>query len=216
MGGEITVQFSKKWVKEDSQSRLERLKDSVKPEDPLKTRVEEARRLIQVQSKKLNSNLTKIKARDSFIFEKMTTAVQKHDINMCSALSKELADVRRTAKILSQTTVILDQLIIRLNTFGDKGDLVSNIAPVVGSIRNVQSGLAKVMPEAENAIGEIGSVLSDVVMNAGRLEGLTLDFKIANEDAEKILAEATAIADQKMESDFPKLPNLTKKISSDI
>ncbi|MCP8305418.1 MAG: hypothetical protein H3Z50_08160 [archaeon] len=205
------MRFSEKWVKDESKSRRERLKEMIKPAEPLKTRVEEARLKIQVQAKKLDTKLAKLKARDSFVFKKMVTAVQKHDVRMCTALSNELAEVRKTAKMVSQTKSVLEQITLRLNTIKDTGDIVVTLAPVVGSIRNVQSGLSRVMPEAEYEMGEISSVLSDVVMNAGRLGGFVLNFEVANEDAEKILEEASAVAEQKMKEDFPKLPTLAGK-----
>ncbi|MCP8312694.1 MAG: Snf7 family protein [Candidatus Methylarchaceae archaeon HK02M1] len=205
------MRFSDKWVKNESKSRSERLKEMIKPTEPLKTRFEEARRKIEVQEKKLNTELAKLKARDSFVFKKMVTAVQKHDVNMCTALSNELAEVRKTAKIVSQTKNIFEQITLRLSTIKDTGDIVVTLAPVVGSIRNVRSGLARVMPEAEYEMREISSLLSDVVMNAGRLGGLILNFEVANEDAEKILEEASAVAEQKMKEDFPKIPKLAGK-----
>ncbi|MCP8322761.1 MAG: Snf7 family protein [Candidatus Methylarchaceae archaeon HK02M2] len=212
----MTVNFSKKWVKDELESRREKLKEAIKPAEPLKIRVKEAERKIKIQIKKLDMMLVKLRARDSFIFEKMVTAVKKHDLKMRNALLNEITEVRRTAKLVSQTKMLLEQITLRLNTIQNTGDLVVILAPVVSGIGKVRSGLARVIPETEYEIREISSVLSDVVMNAGRLEGITLNFEVANEDAEKILAEASAVAEHNMRDDFPKLPKLEKRSMSNV
>jgi division protein CdvB (Snf7/Vps24/ESCRT-III family) len=43
-------------------------------------------------------------------------------------------------------------------------------------------------------------------VEAAQASGSTLNFEAANEDAEKILAEASAVAEQRMKERFPELP----------
>jgi division protein CdvB (Snf7/Vps24/ESCRT-III family) len=49
-------------------------------------------------------------------------------------------------------------------------------------------------------------MLSNILVEAGQLGGLTLNFEAANEEAERILAEAAAVAEQRMKESFPELP----------
>jgi division protein CdvB (Snf7/Vps24/ESCRT-III family) len=73
-------------------------------------------------------------------------------------------------------------------------------------LNNVKRGIISVLPEAEREIGEIGNLLSSILVEAGQASGSTLNFEVANEDAEKILAEASAVAEQRMKEKFPELP----------
>jgi division protein CdvB (Snf7/Vps24/ESCRT-III family) len=73
-------------------------------------------------------------------------------------------------------------------------------------IRNVKQGLVGVLPEAESEIGEISGLLSSILVDAGTVGGYSLNFEAANEDAEKILAEASAVAEQRMREKFPEIP----------
>jgi division protein CdvB (Snf7/Vps24/ESCRT-III family) len=73
-------------------------------------------------------------------------------------------------------------------------------------IRSVRSGIISVLPEAEREINEISGLLSSILVDAGQVSGSTLNFEAANEDAEKILAEASAVAEQRMKEKFPELP----------
>jgi division protein CdvB (Snf7/Vps24/ESCRT-III family) len=74
-------------------------------------------------------------------------------------------------------------------------------------IRSVRQGLVSVLPEAEGEIGEISSLLSSVLVDAGSVGGYSLNFEAANEDAEKVLAEAAAVAESRMKEKFPEIPS---------
>ncbi|MCP8314830.1 MAG: hypothetical protein H3Z53_10755, partial [archaeon] len=100
---------------------------------------------------------------------------------------------------------------LRLNTVQDIGDMVATIAPAMSIIRNVRSGLVNFMPEAQHEMGEISNVLSTILVDAGQLGGTTLNFEAANEDAEKILAEASIVAEKRMKENFPELPMPTRE-----
>lgn len=49
-------------------------------------------------------------------------------------------------------------------------------------------------------------LLSGILIDAGTVGGYTLNFEAANEDAEKVLAEASAVAEQRMKEKFPEIP----------
>ncbi|NWG08745.1 MAG: hypothetical protein HXX80_00255 [Nitrososphaerales archaeon] len=199
-------QFTNKWKKPEGPKFKERLKDSVKPQDPLRPRLEQATRQIQAQVGRLDSTLSKLKERDTSLFNKVTASLQRHDAQMASSLSNELSEVRKMTKMVSQSKVALEQIEFRLGTVQSLGDVAATLAPVMGIVRSVRSGLVGVMPEAEHEIGEISGILSSILVDAGQLGGLTLNFEVANEDAEKILAEASAVAEQRMKEKFLELP----------
>jgi division protein CdvB (Snf7/Vps24/ESCRT-III family) len=63
-----------------------------------------------------------------------------------------------------------------------------------------------VFPEAESELGEIGNMLSGIMIEAGQGSGMTLSFDSVNEDAAKILTEASTVAEQRIKEKFPDLP----------
>jgi division protein CdvB (Snf7/Vps24/ESCRT-III family) len=81
------------------------------------------------------------------------------------------------------------------------------LTPAMSVIRSVRQGLVSVLPEAEGEIGEISGLLSSILVDAGTVGGYSLNFEAANEDAEKVLAEAAAVAEQRMKEKFPEIPS---------
>ena len=198
--------FAGKWEKQNSQSFGGRVKDSVKNPGPLKPRLDLAVRQIQVQVAKLDSTSTKLRERDNSIFNKVVTSLQKHDTQHASVFANELAEIRKMNKMVTQAKLALEQIVLRLNTVTELGDIVVTLTPAMSVIRNVKQGLVGVLPEAENEIGEISGLLSSILVDAGTVGGYSLNFEAANEDAEKIMAEASAVAESRMKERFPEIP----------
>ncbi|MGD0395330.1 MAG: Snf7 family protein [Nitrososphaerales archaeon] len=199
--------FAGKWEKQNNQSFGGKVKDSVRNPGPLKPRLDLAVRQIQVQVAKLDSTSTKLRERDNSIFGKVVASLQKHDTQHASVYANELAEIRKMNKMVTQAKLALEQIVLRLNTITELGDIVVTLTPAMAVIRNVKQGLVGVLPEAESEIGEISGLLSSILVDAGTVGGYSLNFEAANEDAERILSEASAVAEQRMKEKFPEIPS---------
>ena len=198
--------FAGKWEKQQNQNLGSKLKDSVRNPGPMKPRLDLAVRQIQVQIAKLDSTSTKLRERDNSIFNKVVGSLQKHDTQHASVFANELAEIRKMNKMVTQAKLALEQIVLRLNTITELGDIVVTLTPAMAVIRGVKQGLTGVLPEAESEIGEISGLLSSILVDAGTVGGYSLNFEAANEDAEKIMAEASAVAEQRMKERFPEIP----------
>ena len=201
-------EFTSKWAKSQKPTAADRIREAFQPAGPIKPKLDWARRQLQAEIQKLDSIIARLKKKDEEIFKRSVTAMQKHEAQFATALSNELAEVRKMGKLVTQAKLALEQIALRLSTVEDLGDVAVVLAPAAGIVRSIKSGLAGVMPEAESELGEINSMLSNILVEAGQLGGLTLNFEAANEEAEKILAEASAVAEQRIKQNFPDLPSL--------
>ena len=198
--------FEGKWIREQKPPVSDRVREAIRPPGPLKPRLEDAVRAIQAQIAKLEAVSAKQREKDAAIFNKVVAAIQKHDTQHASVYANELAEIRKMNKTVTSSKVALEQIALRLSTVTELGDLVVTLAPAMSVLRSVRSGIISVMPEAEREINEISGLLSSILVDAGTVSGTTLNFEAANEDAERILAEASAVAEQRMKEKFPELP----------
>ena len=198
--------FVDRWEKTESQSIGTRVKESVRPPGPLKPRLDAAIRSIQLQTQKLDIANQRFQERDRMMFSKVVDAYSKHDIDHAKIYANELAEIRKMSKMLMQAKMALEQIVMRLNTVTELGDIVVTLAPAMGVIRSVRTGISSLLPEAERELGDISTTLSSILIDAGQGAGLSLNFESANEDAMKILNEAAAVAEQKVKEKFPELP----------
>jgi division protein CdvB (Snf7/Vps24/ESCRT-III family) len=132
--------------------------------------------------------------------------MQIHDMQQGKMLSNELAQVRKTTKMISQLKMALEQIHMRLESTIDIGDVMVAIGPAMGALTRVKSGLSGVMPEVDTELGEINGVFSDIITNAGNMGNASLALDASGEDVDKILAEASAVAEQRMNDNFPDIP----------
>jgi division protein CdvB (Snf7/Vps24/ESCRT-III family) len=148
--------FSSNWVKDNSQNMSERLKQSIGPQQPLKPRIEFAKNKIQAQNQKLDGILEKLRGKEKALFNQVVSALQKHDAQHGKMLSNEIAQIRKTTKMISQLKMALEQIQLRLESTIDIGDVMVAIGPAMGALTRVRSGLAGVMPEVDRELGERG------------------------------------------------------------
>jgi division protein CdvB (Snf7/Vps24/ESCRT-III family) len=205
----MSDRFTKNWEKEKKDPMSTKIKEAVKPAAPLKPRIDAAIRGLQAQTNKLEQLQTRLTDRDKNIFAKVVDAYTKHDQAHASIYANELAEIRKMSKMIMQSELALEQIVLRLQTVEELGDVVVSLSPAMSVIRRVGKGIAGVMPEAEGELGEIGELLSGVLMEAGQSSGGMLSFDTMNEDATKILGEAATVAEQKMKDRFPEMPAST-------
>lgn len=203
----MSERFAKKWEeRRDEQPLTERVKEAVRPPGPLKPRLDMAVRRIELQVQKLDQANERFSQRDKSIFARIVDSYTKHDMARANVFANELAEIRKMEKMIMHAQLALEQIMLRLRTVSELGDVVSTLGPAVGVLRAVKSGMANIFPEAERELGQIGNLLSGIIVDAGQSTGTTINFETANEDAQKILTEAAAVAEQKVKEKFPELP----------
>jgi len=203
----LSERFSKKWeTRREEQPFTNRIKEAVKPPGPLKPRLDFAVRRIELQVQKLDQATDRFGQRDKTIFARIVDAYTKHDSARANVFASELAEIRKMERLIINARLALEQIVLRLRTVSELGDVVSTLGPAVGVLRSVRAGLVSVFPEAENELGEIGNMLSGIMIEAGQGSGMTLNFDTVNEDAAKILTEASTVAEQRIKEKFPELP----------
>jgi len=198
-------QFSNNWDTKKTPGIGSRIIGRFNNPGPLKPRLDQATRQIQTVMAKLDAAIFKMRDRDAFLFNRIVASLQKRDSARASMFANELAELRKMSKMVTQSKLALEQIVLRLNTVTELGDVVLTLAPATSIVRNLREGLSGVMPEAEGEMSEISGLLSGILVDAGSVSGSSLNFETANEEAERALAEAAAVAETRMQK-FPDIP----------
>jgi len=203
----LSERFAKRWEdKSDDQPLTDRIKGAVVQPGPLKPRLNMAVRRLDLQIQKLDQATDRFSKRDQSIFARIVDAYTKHDMARANVFANELAEIRKMERMIMHARLALEQIGLRLRTVSELGDVVSTLGPAVSVLRAVKSGMANMFPEAERELGQIGDILSGIIMEAGQSTGFSMNFDATNEDAQKILTEAATVAEQKIKEKFPELP----------
>jgi division protein CdvB (Snf7/Vps24/ESCRT-III family) len=203
----LSEKLARRWGKgKDKTPLTKRVKEAIRSPSPLKPRLDYATKRLQLQIQRLDKAADRFSERDKSIFARVVNAYSKHDMTRANVFANELVEIRKMEKMIIHARLALEQLVLRLSTVSELGDVVTTLAPAVGVLRSVKNGMAAVFPEAEREFGTIGNLLGGIIMDAGHNTGLNIDFQEASDDAQKILTEASTVAEQKVKEKFPELP----------
>ncbi|HXW36472.1 MAG TPA: Snf7 family protein [Nitrososphaerales archaeon] len=200
--------FSEKWEKKDQGGGgiINRLRVGTGQTTPLKVQIEAANRQIKLLISQLDNSVQRIKQRDETIFRHVVSSLAKHDNEHAMVYANELSEIRKMGKMVTQAQLAMEQISLRLGTITDLGEIASTLAPAVTVIRSMKDSLSFALPEADREIGEISGLLSSILVDAGTTGGISMNFEAANEEAVRVLEEASEVAEERMREDFPAIP----------
>jgi division protein CdvB (Snf7/Vps24/ESCRT-III family) len=206
--------FDNRWVRPQGESVGHKLLEGIKPQAPLKPRIEEAQKKLHMQISRLDSISSRMQEKDKLIFKRVVLAMQSHDSSHAKILSGELSQIRKMNKMVTSAKLALEQIQLRLNTMTELGDVVVTLSPAMSVIKGLQSGLSGMMPEADQSFGQISELLGNIMTDSGQIPNNEIaNFHTINEDTAQIMEEASAVVEMNMKNKFPDLPspNLSAK-----
>lgn len=179
-----------------------------KPGGPLKPRLDAVRKKIQVQIDRLEELHSIHKLKDNEILGKLMVSINENNTQHSTLLSSELARARRLSRVLLLSSVALEQLISKLSSASDFGNLVIVLSPAMAVVKNLRSSITPYVQEMEGELGVISELLSGILVDAGQVGGFIINFETANEEAVRLIGEASQVVDQKIKEEFSKVPEL--------
>jgi len=206
--------FGRNWSSQSRAGASDKLKESLRPQGPLKPRIETAVNKLQLQTSKLDTMITKLNERDASLFRRVVDSMQRHDTDSAKVLSNELAEVRKISKTLGQAKMALEQVSMRLSTIHDMGDAMVALGPAIASIKGLKPSLGRFVPGADSEINNMHNLLGSIMTESLQSNSLGIEVNTAGGgDIDQIMMEASAVAEQKVNDKFPSIPAGSFRIS---
>ena len=205
--------YNKKWSNDytSKEGIRDKLREAAaQSQAPLKPRIEEAQRKLQIQIAKLEGMSSKMQEKDRVIFSRIVKAIQNHDSHYGKLLSGELSQIRKMIKMIDSAKTAFEQIQLRLNTITEMGDVVFTLGPAVNAIKGIQGGLTSMMPQADQSFGQISDLLGNIMTGSSQTSTMTAAIDSSSikldEEAMDILQEATSLLEENTRDKFPDLP----------
>lgn len=127
-------------------------------------------------------------------------------------IATELSEVRKIGKTCLYGELVLETLIMRLETIKACGDVFFQLRPTLGAVRGVSEVLQGSMPDIAAELNRIGEVMSDQI---GSFNTTVPDvpFQVNASMPNDILAEVQAIVEQQLEERFPEIPAVSPPVN---
>jgi len=198
--------FDKTWAHQETKAVTERIREAIKPQGALKPRIQTAVNKLQIQTSKMDAMLAKLGQRDRQVFDRIVVALNNHDTSGSRVLSAELSEIRKVSRTLSNARMSLEQVQLRLSTIHDLGDAMIALGPAMSTMKGLKSSLGKFMPEADSELSSMTQTLNGLMVDSISGDAFSMESEVSNAETDSILQEASAVAEQQADQQFPSVP----------
>ena len=204
--------ISNSWNKTDGISISQKVMGRVKPDEPLKNKIDLAQKKLQFQISKLEVINEKLQKKHDVIFEKIVNAQRNNKPSYAQAYAGELTQVRKMKNMVSGAKLSMEQVKLRLDTVSELGDVVVTLSPCMSIIKGLSPSLSGIMPEANASIQDLSQILGDVMSGSSVGIGDSMSMvPETNADTLAILEEAHSVIAGQTKSSIPDVPDSLKR-----
>jgi len=175
---------------------------------PLKDTLEETIIRLRQQQRKLELLDGRLKGRATTLFDSCSTAMRKKDADRAKIYANELTEVKKVRRTVTNGLLLLEQLVLRMETLKEIGSTFAQLQPTLEVVKNISEQLSEVMPTVSNELSQIGSALDDAMIRmdigAGQESLVHIPESALNDE---ILDQACEFLKNKLDSDLPPVPN---------
>lgn len=201
----MSNRFISDWTREKQSPLSKRIVEKMHPV-PLRNKISSTVYRLNMVQKKLDDSHLRMERKHKTLFNKCVRSQEDKNSAVAIMYANECAQVRKMAQTIITSRLALEQVTLRLETVKDFGDIAAEVVPASKVIQNVRGSLSGVIPEVSMQLGNIGQTLDSLILEVGETTSQSWSSIATGEDAEKILEEATVIAEQKVKDGFPQLP----------
>ena len=204
--------ISNSWNKTEGESISQKVMGKVKPDEPLKNKIDFAQKKLQFQISKLESINEKLQKKHDAIFEKIVNAQRHNKTGYAHAYAGELTQVRKMKNMVSGAKLSMEQVKLRLDTVSELGDVVVTLSPCMSIIKGLSPSLSGIMPEANASMQDLSQILGDVMSGSSVDMGDSMNLGVeTNADTLAILEEAHSVIAGQTKSSIPEVPDSLKQ-----
>jgi division protein CdvB (Snf7/Vps24/ESCRT-III family) len=198
------------WSKNGNEGLSQKVFDKVKPGAPIKNKIDNAQKKLELQIIKLGSISEKLQKKNDHIFEKIVKAQRSNNHAYAKAYATELQEIRKMNNMVNNAKLSMEQINIRLNTVSELGDVVVTLSPCMSVIKGLGVSLGGIMPQANSSMQDLSKILGDVLSgSAVGQQDTTLLTPEGSADTVAILEEAQAVIEGQTKENVPDIPTDT-------
>ena len=142
---------------------------------------------------------------ERYFLEQITANIKAGNNAKAKMLATELSNVRRLRRTTQHTGLALEAIVIRFSTINEFAAILDTIDPTIDMVKGIQTELSRAIPAANEAIAEVSTVTSDVLINAN-IKAETKISTPVDADALSILNEIEGVLEDEAKAKLPEVP----------
>ncbi len=196
------------WSKDGNEGLSQKVLGKIKPDTPVKNKIDYAQKKLELQVTKLSTINEKLQKKHDHVFQKIVDAQRNNNHTYAKAYAVELQEIRKMNNMVSNAKLSMEQIQIRLNTISELGDVVVTLSPCMSVIKGLGISLGGVMPEANSSMQDLSKILGDVLSGSSMSsQDNTMLSRQDNADTLAILEEAHSVIEGQTKANIPEIPS---------
>jgi len=162
---------------------------------------------LKAQRFKLEQVIVRLRQRDTFLFKTCATALNAKNKERAAIFANELAEIRKLAKLISQTEILIERIILRLETLKELTAAFADLKPVLRILHSVTKRLTIIMPQMAYEMERVNESINETLAMAsiGSVE-LNVPVDVKTPGGEEVLKEVSTFLEQKLTEELPEPP----------
>ncbi|MDA4123849.1 MAG: hypothetical protein OK438_00160 [Thaumarchaeota archaeon] len=170
----------------------------LKREDSVKPKIASTIKEIELHRRELENLRVKLEQRRKSLFETTIKAMMAKDKSKASVYANEWAELRKVGKVVYASELALTQVVLRLESIVDVGDVMSHMSMAFKVLRRVNKTVQGLVPSLDQASDEINTALTETMAEMGNVSP-SISLNIQTESGEELIEQARKLAEERAE-----------------
>jgi division protein CdvB (Snf7/Vps24/ESCRT-III family) len=165
---------------------------------------------LKSQKFKLGQVIVKLTRRDQILFKTCATALKAKNNERAAIFANELAEIRKLTKVLYHTQILVERIILRLETLKEFNAAFADLKPVLRNLKTVTKSLSSFMPQMAYEMERVNECIFEVItMSKIDTSKLEVPTDVKTPGGEEVLKEVADLLEEQITEKLPEPPTST-------
>jgi division protein CdvB (Snf7/Vps24/ESCRT-III family) len=167
-------------------------------EENVKPKIASTIKEIEFHRKELENLRVKLEQRRKTLFDTTVKAMMTKDESKATVYANEWSEMRKVGKVVYASELALTQVVLRLESILDVGDVMYHMSMAFKVLRKVNKTVQGLVPSLDQASSDINSALSETMAGMENISP-SISLNIQTETGEELVEEARKLAEERAE-----------------
>jgi len=167
-------------------------------EENVKPKIASTIKEIEFHRKELENLRVKLEQRRKTLFDTTVKAMMTKDEPKANVYANEWSELRKVGKVVYASELALTQVVLRLESILDVGDVMYHMSMAFRVLRKVNKTVQGLVPSLDQASSDINSALSETMAGMENISP-AISLNIQTETGEELVEQARKLAEERAE-----------------
>jgi division protein CdvB (Snf7/Vps24/ESCRT-III family) len=164
----------------------------------IKPKISSTIKEIELHKRELENLRVKLEQRRKGLFDTTVKAMMAKDRSKAAVYANEWAELRKVGKVVYASELALTQVVLRLESIVDVGDVISHMSMAFKVLRKVNKTMMDLVPSLDQASSEINNTLTETMTEMGNVSP-SISLNIRTDSGEELVEQARKLAEERAE-----------------